>query len=253
MPYSVSQLAKLSGISIRTLRWYDEKGLLKPSYHGANGYRYYDEEKLLTLQQILFFRELGFSLADIDKLLTHDDFNQIRGLQAHKKIIKEEIKRKRNLITTIDKTIQRLRGKQIMTDKELYDGFDRDRQKEYEQYIVKEHGLKGEKLLKQSRKTTKQWSHDEWLDVKNCGDQIHKDLAKAIDQKLDPESDQVQAIIHRHYTLQSSFFNMTKEVYLGLTELYADHPDFKNYFDEYHPDMIEYLGKAMICYAENNL
>jgi DNA-binding transcriptional MerR regulator len=72
MSYRVKGLAELSGVTIRTLRWYDTIGLLKPAYHGANGYRYYEEEQLLRLQQILFFRELGFSLKDIQKILEAD-------------------------------------------------------------------------------------------------------------------------------------------------------------------------------------
>ena len=69
MAYTVKELAQISGVSIRTLHWYDEVGLLNPAYHGSNGYRYYEEEQLLILQQILFFRELGFELKQIRKVL----------------------------------------------------------------------------------------------------------------------------------------------------------------------------------------
>jgi len=253
MAYTVKQLAKISGVSVRTLHWYDEKGLLKPSYHGSNGYRYYEEEQLLMLQQILFFRELGFNLNDIQKLLSQDDFDKVRALQSHKQVLTEEINRKSNLITTIDKTISHLRGKETMQDNELYYGFDKARQKEYEQYLVKEYGSKAEDLLKQSHKRTAKWDKDEWDDVKSTGDQIHKELTDAINSNLSPESDEVQKIIHRHYELQNRFYDLTKEVYIGLTDLYAQHPDFKKFFDVYHPKMIEYIGKAMRHYADQNL
>lgn len=176
MAYTVKQLAKISGVSVRTLHWYDEKELLKSSYHGSNGYRYYEEEQLLMLQQILFFRELGFNLDDIQKLLSQDDFDKVRALQSHKQVLTEEINRKSNLITTIDKTTSHLRGKETMQDNELYYGFDKARQKEYEQYLVKEYGSKAEDLLKQSHKRTEKWDKDEWDDVKSTGDQIHKEL-----------------------------------------------------------------------------
>lgn len=253
MAYTVKQLAKISGVSVRTLHWYDEKGLLKPSYHGSNGYRYYEEEQLLMLQQILFFRELGFNLNDIQKLLLQDDFDKVRALQSHKQVLTEEINRKNNLITTIDKTISHLRGKETMQDNELYYGFDKSRKKEYEQYLVKEYGSKAEDLLKQSHKRTAKWDKDEWDDVKSTGDQIHKELADAINSNLSPESDEVQKIIHRHYEVQNRFYDLTKEVYIGLTDLYAQHPDFKKFFDAYHPKMIEYIGKAMRHYADTNL
>jgi len=253
MEYTVKQLAKMSGVSIRTLHWYDEKGLLKPAFIGANGYRYYKEEQLLLLQQILFFRELGFSLNDIQKMLMQDDFDKLNALKTHKQILTKDIKRKRELINTIDKTILHLRGKQTMKNEELYQGFDSDRQKEYEEYIVKYHGSKSEDLLHESKKRTAKWDKTQWDDVKSTGDTIHKELAKAIDAGLEPESNEVQLIIKRHFELQNRFYDLTKEVYIGLTKLYAEHPDFKKYFDAYHPDMIEYIGKAMRFYAENNL
>ncbi len=253
MRYTVRKLAKISGVSVRTLHWYDETGLLKPSFYGANGYRYYEEEQLLLLQQILFFRELGFSLKDIQNLLSQGDFDKIHALHAHRKILAEEINRKNNLLLTIDKTILHLRGNQTMTNEELYYGFDSARQKEYEQYIVKYRGMASEERLLESKKRTAKWGKDEWDDVKNQGDEIHKALAEVMNQGFMPESEQVQAIIHRHYQLQGRFFDLTKEVYIGLTELYAQHPDFQKFFDVYHPDMIGFIGKAMRLYAEKNL
>lgn len=253
MSHTVKQLAKISGVSVRTLHWYDEKDILKPSYHGVNGYRYYEEEQLLMLQQILFFRELGLSLNDIQRLLQRDDFNKIEALQSHKQILMKEIDRKKSLIITIDKTILRLGGKKIMQDKELYQGFDKAKQKEYEQYLVKEYGTKAEELLKSSHKRTAKWDKDEWEGVKKTGDQIHKELADAINSGLDPESEEVQKIIHCHYEMQNRFYDLTKEVYLGLADLYAQHPDFKKFFDVYHLKMIEYIGEAMRYYADKNL
>jgi DNA-binding transcriptional MerR regulator len=182
MAYTVKKLAKISRISVRTLHWYDEIGLLKPAHHGSNSYRYYEEEQLLRLQQILFFRELGFNLNDIQKLLSQNDFDNIKALSAHRRILEQDIDRKNSLMATIDKTIQHLRGKQTMSDKELYHGFDLTRQKEYEQYIVKYHGTAAEDLLFASKKRTAKWDKDEWDDVKNQGDAIHKALAIAIDQ-----------------------------------------------------------------------
>ena len=253
MTYTVKQLAKLSGVSVRTLHWYDEKGLLKPAYVGSNGYRYYEDEQLLLLQQILFFRELGFNLNDIQNLLARDDFDKLQALQSHKKILLSDIDRKKTLITTIDKTILHLRGKQKMNNEELYYGFDSTRQKEYEEYIVKAYGLGAEKALLESKKRTAKWDQDEWDSVKNTGDAIHKDLAQAIDKGLAPECEKVQSIIERHYQLQNRFYDLTKEIYIGLTDLYSGHPDFKKYFDKYHPEMIGYISKAIKYYAENNL
>src|SRR5579872_3137276 len=106
MAYTVKQLAAMSGITVRTLHFYDETGLLKPAYHGANGYRFYEEPQLLTLQQILFYRELGFELKQIEEILGRADFERLSALQSHRKIMEANITRARTLMETIDKTIE---------------------------------------------------------------------------------------------------------------------------------------------------
>jgi hypothetical protein len=147
----------------------------------------------------------------------------------------------------------RLRGKKGMSNEELYYGFDSNKQKEYEKYIVKYYGTKGEDLLLESKKRTAKWDDQEWQKVKSEGDLIHKDLAKAMIEGLQPQSVEVQVIIQRHYELQGRFYELTKDVYIGLANLYAEHPDFKKYFDAYHPDMIDFIGKAIKHFANNNL
>jgi DNA-binding transcriptional MerR regulator/quercetin dioxygenase-like cupin family protein len=123
MAYPVKQVAAMSGVSVRTLHFYDETGLLKPAYYGANGYRFYEESQLLTLQQILFYRELGFKLKQIERILGRDDFEKIAALQSHRKVLQKNLARTRTLITTIDKTIQHLKGTKKMKSEEMFLGF----------------------------------------------------------------------------------------------------------------------------------
>lgn len=123
MPYTVKKLAKLSGISIRALRFYDRIGLLKPAYYGENLYRYYEDEELLMLQQILFYRELGFSLSDIKRIIGSDDFNKIDALSSHRKILAQSLDRTMQLIKTIDQTLAHLKGQITMRDEEIFAGF----------------------------------------------------------------------------------------------------------------------------------
>src|SRR5579885_2834507 len=98
MAYTVKQLAKMSGVSVRTLHFYDETGLLRPARLGATGYRYYEEAELLKLQQILFYRELGFELKQIKKALDRPEFENARALQAHREVLEETVIRTRTLI-----------------------------------------------------------------------------------------------------------------------------------------------------------
>src|SRR5919108_1843060 len=91
MAYTVKQVAKMSGVSVRTLHFYDETGLLKPAWCGANGYRFYEEPQLLTLQQVLFYRELGFELKQIKRMLGRTDFEIVAALKSHREVLEENL------------------------------------------------------------------------------------------------------------------------------------------------------------------
>lgn len=123
MGYTVKQVAAMSGISVRALHFYDEAGLLKPAYHGANGYRYYEEPQLLRLQQILFYRELGFELKRIKRIIGRRDFEKVAALESHRKVLEQNVTRTRRLIETIDKTIEHLKGARKMKSEEMFAGF----------------------------------------------------------------------------------------------------------------------------------
>jgi len=113
----------MSGVSVRTLHYYDETGLLTPLRNGANGYRMYGEPQLLMLQQILFYRELGFELKEIERILSRADFEKVAALESHRKVLEEKLARTRTLIETVEKTIKHLKGKRMMKSEEMFVGF----------------------------------------------------------------------------------------------------------------------------------
>src|ERR1043165_3980594 len=123
MAYTVKQVAAMSGVSVRALHFYDETGLLKPAYHGANGYRYYEEPQLLKLQQILFYRELGFELKRVKRILGRRNFERIAALESHRNVLEQNVARTHRLIETIDKTIKHLKGTKKMKSEEMFAGF----------------------------------------------------------------------------------------------------------------------------------
>jgi phosphoribosylaminoimidazole-succinocarboxamide synthase len=117
--YTVKKIASLAGVSVRTLHYYDELGLLKPRYRQENGYRHYDEESIIRLQQIMFFRELGFSLDEIGKIISSSNFNVLGALKSQRDLLVKKSERLGELISTVDKTIKRLKGEdkmQLTTD-----------------------------------------------------------------------------------------------------------------------------------------
>ena len=130
--FSVKQLSKLAGITPRTLHYYDEIGLLKPSEVGANGYRYYGDESLLQLQQILLYRELDFPLEEIKQITTRPGFDVLSALESHKTHLRRRIAHLERLVTTVDDTLQHLKGKKEMSQKQLFEPFSEEQQAEYE-------------------------------------------------------------------------------------------------------------------------
>lgn len=252
MRYTVKKLAQLSGVSARTLRFYDEIDLLKPAFYGDNQYRYYKEEQLLLLQQILFFRELGMPLNDIRRILNSDDFDTIESLKTHKSILQSSLERTETLIKTIDRTISHIRGKLIMRDAEMYDGFDPKKQQEHEQYML-DTGVISQQQINESWQKVAHWKKPNWETFKEEGEQLNQALVRAIKDHLKPNASEVQALVQRHYAWVSNFWIPTKETYTGLAQMYLDHPDYRSFYNNYHPDLVEYLVEAMRFYAEKKL
>lgn len=252
MAYTVKKLAQISGVSTRTLRFYDEIGLLKPAFYGDNQYRYYEEEQLLMLQQILFFRELEFPLGDIQRILSSNDFDKIESLKTHRSILQSGLEKTETLIKTIDKTISHIRGKLIMRDAEMYDGFDLQKQQEHEKYML-DSGIISQQQIDDSWNKVSHWKKPQWEQFKNEGEQLNQDLVQALKQGFEPESDETQQLIHRHYNWVNHFWTPTQETYIALSKMYLDHPDYRLFYNKYHPELVEYLVRAMNIFAKREL
>ncbi|MCH9631648.1 MAG: HTH-type transcriptional activator mta [Chlamydiia bacterium] len=253
MSYTVKELASLANISVRTLHHYDEVDLLKPAYHAVNGYRMYEEEQLLLLQQILFFKELGFELKKIREIVSATSFNKLKALSAHKTALLSSIRRYKSLVKTIDKTIMHIKGEIHMKDQEIYQGFSEEKQKEYEGYIVDNYGDSAKKWIEESKKRTSKFTKEDFAMIKQEFEDIHLALTRAIKDRLSEDADLVQILVKRHYQLVSRFYDPTKELYLGLAEVYTEHPDFKKMFDDFDPRLAGFLKAAIKVFAEKNL
>ncbi|MFP4114662.1 MAG: MerR family transcriptional regulator [Spirochaetota bacterium] len=122
--YSVQELARIAGVSVRTLHYYDEIGILEPARRTEAGYRCYGHDELLLLQQIMFYRELDVSLAEIRDIIHDPRFDLLRALERHQAALRARAARTSRLIGTVRKTMETLRGeRKMLTDRELYEGF----------------------------------------------------------------------------------------------------------------------------------
>ena len=253
MKHTVRQLAKVSGVSVRTLHWYDEIGLLKPAYYHINGYRYYEAGQLLQLQKILFFRELGFKLNDVQKLIAESDAEKIKALSLHKMALEKNVGRTKKIINTIDKTILHLQGDKDVSDQEFYSAIIHDNQKAHDEHPEKYYGEMAAELVGEGQKKMARWSPEEWNIIQRDGNDIYRALVECKTHDLEPGSDEAQALIHKHYQMMKRLYTVSKDVYLGLAQLYREHKGFCKFFDSHHPELVDFLAEGMRVYAERNL
>jgi DNA-binding transcriptional MerR regulator len=247
--YTVSQLADMAGVSVRTLHHYDHIDLLKPSSRTAAGYRLYEEGELLRLQQILFFKELDFPLSEIRDILDDPEFDRVEALENHRRLLEERAERLMHLLRTIDKTIQRLtEDDTMMTDEELYEGFTKE---QMERYRREAREMYDPELVAETERRLRGMSKAQWSAVREEGDRVTREIAEVADRA--PGDPQVQALIARHYAWVEQFYPVSVEMYRGLGRLYAEHEEFRAFYDAYRPGLADFMRAAMAHYADYTL
>jgi DNA-binding transcriptional MerR regulator len=250
--YTVKQLARLSGVSVRTLHHYDEIGLLKPAFTGENRYRYYGREELLRLQQIMFHRELGVPLKDIARLLGSER-DRVQILIEHRAELAERVKRSRQLLRTIDRTIAELNGEETMKDKQLYQGFDPKKQAEYEDWLVKEYDGPGDMQagIDHSKQHWAKQGDEKFQAAIAAGTKVEDELAEQFRAGVDPVSTDLEPLFDRHRAWVAQMWGREcpREGYGGMADLYLAHPDFRTHFDTRGEGFTDWLTTAMKAYA----
>lgn len=244
--FTVKQLSKLAGVTPRTLHHYDEIGLLKPSRVGDNGYRYYGQESLLRLQQILFYRELGIPLEDIKKILGRRDFDVLGALYSHKDALKKQVTRLNNLIRTVDNTIDYLKGKKEMSNKQLFEAFSDEQQAEYEKEIMQKYDPATVKAA------SKKWNEYTAADKERMAEEanaLYRDLLLAIPKGA--ASPEAQSGVQRWRGFIEYFWVPTDEQLTGLANLYNEDPRFKANFDKVDVRLAGFLREAINIYVAN--
>jgi len=253
--YTVKEVARLSGVTVRTLHHYDQVGLLKPAQVGENGYRYYGREELLRLQQILFHRELELPLEAIADLLDRPDFDRQEALKRQRLMLSKKAARYRRLIQTLDRTLAALAGETQMKDEDLYKGFEPAKQAEYEAQLIGRFGDKARVSIEASKTALKSWSKADWDRSGREYAEVEAGMGKALADGLPADSEAVQALIRRHHAWVAVMWNRrpSREAYEGLGQMYADHPDFRARYEAVQPGLTEYLAGAMRAFAEREL
>jgi DNA-binding transcriptional MerR regulator len=245
--YTVKQLSDLANVSVRTLHYYDEIGLLHPSKVGTNSYRYYDDDALLRLQQILFYREIGLELLQIREILDSADFDRLGALQSHRRVLKEKMTRLQHLIDTVDDTVMHLTGDTNMSKKRLFEAFSEEKQKEYEREARLQYGAEH---VNESVRRWNAYSQDQRQSIMDEGGEIYTAISDAMQAGQTAQSPDVQALVERWHQHLRNFYEPTLEILAGLAETYKT-PEFREFFNKIHPDLAGYLSSAIVQYVDD--
>lgn len=247
--YSVKQLSELAGVSIRTLHHYDEINLLKPAERAESRYRYYGRDQLYRLQQILFYRELDYPLMEIKNILDDPDFDLKKSLLSHKAQLLSRADRVEQLLKTIDKTIVQLEKESTMiSDEEMYEGFSKTDIETMRSEAIEKWG---EDQVKSAEQRVKDMGKDQWRKVQANGDEICVRLGRLMDRS--PADVAVQKEIVNHHQYLCTFYEVDKERYRALGNMYVADERFTAHYTKFKKGLADFLNRAIQVFCDNDM
>lgn len=241
MKMQIKKFAELTGVSVRTLHYYDEIGLLKPSsVDRFTGYRYYDESSVLRMQEILFYRELDFSLKSIAEILSSPNYDREKALKEQKKLLTLKKERLERLILSIDNAVK---GENVMS------AFDNSELEAYKAEAKEKWG-NTEAYAEYSEKA-KGYSKERFADINTGLEYIFRDFAELMQSGVEPDSSEAQALVKKLQDyITENYYTCTDEILAGLGQMYVADERFKNNIDKYASGTAEFVSKAISIYTK---
>jgi MerR family transcriptional regulator, multidrug-efflux activator len=252
MNYKVREVADMVGISVRTLHHYDQIGLLVPDEVSPAGYRLYSEANLERLQQILFFKEIGFSLQAIKNILDHPNFDRKQALLVHKEVLLKKKERLEEMIRTVEKTIESIEGGMKMEKKDMFKGFDMTEIEEHQKKYAKEARERyGKETVERVEQRTSKYTKEDWAAIMSKWEGIYQKIIARME--YGPEDTQVQeAVGELRQLFTDYFYDCTIEIFRGLGDLYVNDERFTANIDKYHKGLAAFLREAMHIYCDRH-
>lgn len=248
MSWSIAELARISGVSSRTLRHYDAIGLLAPAWVAHNGWRHYEQEQVLRLQQILLLRDLGLGLRTVAEILARDSRDgTVAVLRRHRRWLIAEQERLRRLVHTIDRTIDDIQKGGEMNADTMFEGF------EHNPYEAEARQRWGDDAVDATNERMKGWSAADAEKARTGYARVHEGMAPLLVDDVAVDDDRVQELIDLHYEVTSLFWTPDAEAYRGLGQTYVDDERFRSNIGEGNDALVAYLRDAMIVYADARL
>ncbi len=240
MKMQIKEFAVLTGVSVRTLHYYDEIGLLKPAkVDRYSGYRFYDESSLLRMQEILFYRELDFSLKSIKKILSSPDYNKNEALIQQQKLLMLKKERLERLISAIDSAVK---GETVMT------AFDNSEYENYKSEVKERWG--NTDAYKEHSEKTKDYSKDKWNNLADSMNDILAEFAECKEKGNSPDSAEAQSLVQKLQShISDNYYTCTKEILGGLGQMYTLDERFKANINKHGDGTAEFISSAIEVYC----
>ena len=246
MSYSVGDVARTSGVTVRTLHHYDEIGLLRPSGRSAAGYRQYDDGDLERLQEVLFYRELGFGLDEITGLVEVPTFHRDQILKQQRGLIERQIDRLNSMVKAVDRALQAHQEGRTLNKEEMFDVFGDFNPAEYEDEVRERWGET--EAYAESNKRTARYTKDDWKRLGAEAGEINQRLADLFAAGTDPEhEDCMDAAEQDRLHIDSWFYPCSHEMHAGLGEMYVADPRFTRFWDDYQPGLTAFVRDAFLA------
>jgi DNA-binding transcriptional MerR regulator len=246
--WSIAEVARDSGVTSRTLRHYHAIGLLIPARIAPNGRRYYEQEQLLRLQQILLLRDLGLSLDMVAEVLERrSSASTIEVLGRHKEWLLREQLRLGQLIRTVDSTVDNLREGGEMKPKKVFEGF------EHNPYEAEARERWGDEKVDAGYERMRGWSEQDAEFARTGYPRVHEGIAALKAEGADVRDPSVQELIQLHYEVTTLFWTPNREAYKGLAQLYRDDDRYRQNINTDDNTIVDYLHAAITHYANTNL
>ena len=251
MEYSGNKLSKMSGVSARTLRYYDEIGLLKPARVASSGYRIYGQVEVDRLQQILFYRELGFLLTEIKNLLAAPDFDKEQAFISHLAELSKQRERLDLLINNVKKSLSAMKGETVMSDIAKFEGFKQNLINENESKYGEEVRAKyGVDVVDRSNAKIRGMTKEQHEEVEKLSQEISVALKSAFEDG-DPSSELAQRACELHKKWLCYFWDdYSVEAHLGISQMYVDDTRFTAYYDKIAPGCAVFLRDAVKIFCK---
>ena len=251
MEYSIKELSELAGVSARTLRYYDEIGLLKPSRVNEAGYRYYGEREVESLQQILFYRERGFELKIIQRIIYDENFDMLNAMEEHLQALEKQKADTEALILTVQKTIQSIKGECVMSDKEKFQALKEKTVRENEEMYGTEVREKyGDDQVDVSNQKMLNMTETQWERFQGLEKAILMRLEEAVEHRMEAENEALKEIVKLHKEwLCMTWKQYSAEAHKGVAMMYVADERFTKYYDRNVQGCARLLCKAVQYWA----